>query len=182
MSTPVGGPAGPEQPGALSRAERAAIRQCLLAVSVVHDIDLLPTDDGVILVGATDDGATVVGVPDIDVSLDDIASAIGNADANSATAHLRAHRWLEARRAIAERSLDELAEIARPVALPIGHELHPGATWVRQRVLGDCLDMGLGFAGLHRDRPDAVVVVPTSVLAAARIDASPWWAAAIEYL
>ena len=131
----------------------------LLAVSVVHDIDLLPTDDGVVI-SASADGVVTIGVPDIEVSLDDIASAIGDADPNTATAHLRAYRWLAARRAIAERSLDELAEIARPVGLPVGHELHPGASWVRQRVLGGCLDLGLGFAGLRRDLPDAVVVVP----------------------
>jgi len=178
------------------------MRQCLLAVSVVHDIDMLPTDDGVIVVSSTDDGVAVasrrddgvivasrtddgvavVGVPDIEVSLDDIANAIGDVDPNSGTARLRAYRWLAARRAIAERSLDELAETARPVGLPIGHELHPGASWVRQRVLGGCLHLGLGFAGLRRDLPDAVVVVPTTVLAAAGIDASPWWSAATEYL
>jgi hypothetical protein len=182
MSTPVGGPAGPDGPGALSRVERAAVRQCLLAVSVVHDIDLLPTDDGVVLLGRKDGGVAVVGVPDIEVSLDDIASAIGDADASTTTAHLRAYRWLAARRAIAERSLDELAETARPVALPVGHELHPGRSWVKQRVLGGFLDLGLGFAGLRRDLPEAVVVVPTTVLAAAGIDASPWWSAATEYL
>ncbi len=91
----------------------------------------------------------------------------------------RLHRWLRARRAIADKSLDELAETIRPVALPIGHDLHPGPRWVRQPVLGGSLDLGIGFVGLLAGQPELVFVTPPSVLAAAGIDPSPWWPGAI---
>jgi hypothetical protein len=144
----------------------------MLAVSVLHEVDVTPTDDGVLLAG----------VPQIEVTLVEVRLAIGTAEPSSPTAHRRLQRWLHLRRAVADRSLDELAESVRPVALPVGHELHPGPSWVRQRVLGDCLDLGMGFAGLVPEQPELVLVVPTSVLDAAGIDASPWWGAAIEYL
>jgi hypothetical protein len=144
----------------------------MLAVSVMHDVALGPTDAG----------ALMAGVPQITVTLTDVAAAIRDADPNSPSAHARLDLWLRVRRAIAERSLDELAESLRPVALPVGHELHPGPSWVRQRVLGGCLDLGIGFAGLFRGQPDSVVVTPQSALDAAGIDAGPWWRGANEYL
>jgi hypothetical protein len=155
--------------------DSTALRRCTLAVSVIHEVDMLPADDGVVLVG----------VPDIPVSFAQIAAAIGGADPADPAGSLaqdRLYRWLRARRAIADKSLDELAETIRPVALPIGHELHPGPTWVRQPVLGGSLDLGIGFVGLLADQPELVFVTPPSVLDAAGIDATPWWRGAMEYL
>jgi len=149
-----------------------ALRQCLLAVSVVHDVDLLPASDGV----------TVTGYPEIPVSFAEIAGALGDIDPSTPRAHARVDRWLRLRRAIADRSLEELAETIRPVGLPIGHELHPGPSWVRQPVLGGCLDLGAGFVGLVPEQPEVVVVPPTGLLEAAGIDPGPWWGAALEYL
>jgi hypothetical protein len=174
MSKPVGGPAGRGMPvsSPLSAAHRAALRQCVLAVSVLHEVDVLPTDDGVVL---TD-------IPQTHVTFADIAAAIGNAAADSPTAQRRLLRWMRLRRAVAERSLDELSEAARPVGLPVGHELHTGPSWVRQPVLGGSLDVGVGFVGLFAGRPETVSVMPQSVLDAAEIDPSPWWRGATEYL
>ena len=166
MSTSVGGPR-------LEAAEdTTALRRCMLAVSVLHEVDMVPTDDGIVLLG----------VPDIPVSFAQIADATGAVDPAESAAQDRLHRWLRARRAIADRSLDELAETIRPVGLPIGHHLHPGPRWVRQAVLGGSLDLGIGFVGLLADQPEMVFVTPPSVLAAAGIDPSPWWPAAMEYL
>jgi hypothetical protein len=163
MSMPVGGP---------NREERTALRRCVLAVSVLDDVDMVPTDDGIVLTG----------VPELTVSFEQVAAAIGTADPAGPTARRRLELWLRARRAIADKSLDELAETIRPVGLPIGHELHPGPSWVRQPVLGGCLDLGVGFVGLFRDAPEAVVVTPQTVLDAAGIDPGPWWRGATEYL
>ena len=163
MSTPVGGP---------TASQRLALRRCALAVSVLSDVDIEPADDGVRLPG----------LPEIFVSDVDLWRAVGGADADSDLARRRLTRWLRVRRAIAERSLDELAEIVRPVALPVGHELHEGDSWVRQRVLGGCLDVGIGFVGLQRSEPDRVLVAPQSVLDATGIDPTPWWRGATEYL
>ena len=163
MSTPVGGP---------TASQRLALRRCALAVSVLSDVDIEPADDGVRLPG----------LPEIFVSDVDLWRAVGGADADSDLARRRLTRWLRVRRAIAERSLDELAEIVRPVGLPVGHELHEGDSWVRQRVLGGCLDVGIGFVGLQRSEPDRVLVAPQSVLDATGIDPTPWWRGATEYL
>ena len=166
MSTPVAGP------GNEGLKDRTALRRCTLAVSVLHEVDMIPTDDGIVLVG----------VPDIPVSFAQIADAISGLDPTESVAQDRLHRWLRARRAIADKSLDELAETIRPVALPIGHALHPGARWVRQPVLGGALDLGIGFVGLLPDQPELVFVMPPSILSAAGIDPSPWWRGAMEYL
>jgi len=163
MSTPVGGP---------TASQRLALRRCALAVSVLSDVDIEPADDGVRLPG----------LPEIFVSDVDLWRAVGGADADSDLARRRLTRWLRVRRAIAERSLDELAEIVRPVGLPVGRELHEGDSWVRQRVLGGCLDVGIGFVGLQRSEPDRVLVAPQSVLDATGIDPTPWWRGATEYL
>jgi hypothetical protein len=169
MSTPVGGSTGAARS---ILHQRTALRRCALAASVLGDLDLRPADDGIVLVG----------VPDVAVPDADLARALRGAEPDGEPARLRLTRWLRARRAIAERSLDELAETVRPVGLPAGHELHDGPGWVRQSVLGGCLDLGVGFLGLDRDDPDRVVVVPDSVLAAAGIDVTPWWRGAVEYL
>jgi hypothetical protein len=144
----------------------------MLGVSVLGDVDVRPADDGFVLLG----------VPDIVVSYADMAAAIGTADPDSALARRRLLRWLTARRAVAERSLDELAESIRPVGLPVGHELHPGPSWVLHAVLGGCLDLGIGFVGLDSQHAETVVVMPASVLDAADIDPTPWWRGATEYL
>jgi hypothetical protein len=144
----------------------------MLAVSVLDDVDMLPTDDGMVLSG----------VPKLTVTFAHIAAAIGTADPAAPIARRRLELWLRARRAIADKSLDELAETIRPVGLPVGHDLHPGPSWVRQPILGGCLDLGVGFVGLFRDAPEAVVVTPQSVLDAAGIDPGPWWRGATEYL
>ena len=181
---PVGGPAGssrpraPEQTARLGAArefapsEQAALRRCVLAVSVLADVEVLPRDSGFVLPG----------LPDIGIDYRECADAIGDADPDSTTAHRRLQRWLLARRAVAERSLDELAENIRPVGLPVGHELHPGPRWARDSVLGGCLDVGIGFRGFETGDPDRVVVVPPGVLDAAGIDPGAWWRAATEYL
>ncbi len=174
MSNPVGGSAARTRPGATHRdaADRTALRRCVLAVSVLADIDIVPTDDGVELPG----------LPAIHVSDADLARAVGDALPDSGSARRRLMRWLRVRRAVAERSLDELAETIRPVGLPVGHALHEGSPWARQPVLGGCLDVGIGFVGLDTADRDRVVVTPQSVLDAARIDTTPWWRMAVEYL
>jgi hypothetical protein len=163
MSMPVGGATPPE---------RARVRRCVLAASVLFDIDLLPADDGFVLPG----------VPEVFVGDDELAIAIGDRVPESAVAQRALARWLRIRRALAERSLDELAENIRPVGLPVGHELHEGPRWVRDPVLGGCLDVGPGFVALDDADRDRVVVVPQSALDAAGIDITPWWRGACEYL
>ena len=150
----------------------AELSAFVLGACVLQDLDFEPTHDGIRLTG----------VPPLDLSWDELARAAGSAPAGSELGRWRMARWLIARRWVAERSLDELAERARPIGLPLGHPMHPGADWAQVHVLGEALDLGLGFVGLDPRRPDEVQIVPTGVLAAYGIDGARWWPAASAYL
>jgi hypothetical protein len=150
----------------------AAVRRCVLAVSVVHDLDVLPADDSFHLVGERD----------IVVTLEQCRQVIGDADPDGDDGRQRLAGFLLARRWIADRIINELPELARPVALPVGHPLHPGAAWVRKRIIGGCLDVGLGLVGLDPADRDSIAVVHPAVFDAIDVDPTPWWPPAAEYL
>ncbi len=148
------------------------VRLAALAASVLHDLDLCPADDGIVLTGDVR----------VEVSWADCREALCGADATEQVGRERLARWLLARRWIADHPLADLEERARPVGLPVGHLLHPGPEWVAERVLGGALDLGLGMSGLDPADRDAVVVVPPGVWARAGIDPRAWWSPAREYL
>jgi hypothetical protein len=57
--------------------------------------------------------------------------------------------------------------------------------WVRRRVFGDAVDLGLGFMGLDPTRPDTAIPVPPGLLDLLKIEAATanaWWLAAGTYL
>ncbi len=64
------------------------LRCGVLAVSVLHDVDVRPSDGGV----------TMPGTIDIDVSWLECVQALGGADPDSGAGHERLARWLLARR------------------------------------------------------------------------------------
>jgi hypothetical protein len=146
-----------------------ALRRCVLAVSLLDGVDAVPQDDAVLLEGA----------PLVEVPWPEVASVVGDADPDSATARRRLRGWLLLRRRLAD--LPDPRTAARPLALPVGHVLHPGPTWVRLRVLGGALDVGTGFLGLLDD-PDEVVVVPAEVVAASGLDEASWWPRCLAYV
>jgi hypothetical protein len=78
--------------------------------------------------------------------------------------------------------VEQLRHRLRPVGLPIDHELHPGLDWIRRRVLGDALDLGLGAVDLDPRDPDAVVPLPLTLLDAVGLDAEVEWVVAERYL
>lgn len=148
-----------------------ALRRLALSVSVLDDVDMVPFDDGIMLTG----------VAPVEVTWLEMRRALAGVDPESDLARLRVRAYFTGRRGCADRHVDELRELARPVGLPVDHPLHPGLDWVRHRVLGDAIDLGFGFAGIGID-PDEVVVVPQGALDAAGIDPSPWWPVALGYL
>jgi hypothetical protein len=147
----------------------AALRRTALACAVLHDVDLEPYREGIVLRGG----------PPLEIPWESLARAVGGSDPESATARRRVLDRLRVARALADLTPDELALRVRPVGLPVGHALHPGSGWVRRTVLGGVLDLGLGLVDVGPD-PDAVLVVPP--------DADPadgmagWWYAAEEHL
>jgi hypothetical protein len=150
----------------------AELRRGALAVSVLNDVDLEPNRQGVRLTGAR----TVF------VSWNECRRALAGHDPESDLGRIRLAGWLQARRWAADRSLPELRERLRPVGLPLDHVLHLGLEWVRRRVLGDALDLGLGAVDLDPRDPERVVMLPQPVLDAAGLDGSPCWAESSEYL
>jgi hypothetical protein len=148
------------------------LRRGVLAVSVLHDLDLEPNLQGVRLTGS----------PTVFVPWGECRRALAGADPERPEGHARLARWLQARRWVADRSRLELLERVRPVGLPHDHVLHPGVDWVQQRVLGDALDLGLGLVDLDPAEPDRVVLAPPPALEAAGLDPALLWEHARDYL
>jgi hypothetical protein len=138
----------------------------------MHDIDLLPSPNGIVLTGKRE----------IPISWAEIRRALAGAVPESPEGRERLKTWIELRRWLDDRSLDDLAERARPYGASVESPMHPGLDWVRRRVLGDALDLGFGFVGLDPARPDLVIPIPHQLLRAGGIEVSPWWPTAVVYL
>ena len=113
------------------------LRRGVLAVSVLNDVDIEPAALGV----------TLPGTPPIWVPWAECRRALAGHDPET-TGRRRLTDWLQARRWAADLTPEQLRERLRPVGLPVEHVLHPGLDWVRVRVLGDALDLGLGAVEL----------------------------------
>jgi hypothetical protein len=125
-----------------------ALRRGVLAASVLHDVPMEPADGGVRVGVFWDDrdAWTPVRWPEL-------AAALAGADPESTAGRLRLRDWLRARAwAASTVPAGPQAGTERPVddrlvalALPVGHALHPGESWVVERVLGGVLDVGPGL-------------------------------------
>ena len=149
-----------------------ALRRCVLAVSVLDDIDITPKDRHVV----------VDGTPPVRIPWKLIRRAVAGADPDSELARVRLATWLHGARWIADLDVDVLSGLARPYGMPVDHPLHPGVDWTRRRVLGESLDIGLGFVGVNPDQPDVVVPVPQGLLDLLQIETGSWWPRATLYL
>ncbi|MBT0769188.1 hypothetical protein KIH74_09675 [Kineosporia sp. J2-2] len=154
-------------------ADGTALRRCVLAVSVLDDIDLEPADDGVL-------------VPDLTgvlVTWQMIRQVVGSEPAESETARHRVGVLLRLHRLAADLG-DEAAagfrEALRLVALPPGHADHLGPDWVVQALPGGALELGYGVYGLLDD-PDRCVPLPPSLAARVGARGRDSWAALREY-
>ncbi len=143
------------------------LRRGVLAVQVLDDVDVTPADDGVVLPGE----------PLLHVPWSECRSALLDRSPDGPEGRLRLASWLRARRWAADAGAG-LPQRVRPVGLPADHALHPGPDWVRQRVLGGALDLGLGAVGLDPADPDGVVLLPPPALRDAGLDAPAAWTTA----
>jgi hypothetical protein len=152
--------------------EAPELRRCALGVAVLHDIDVLPAIDGIVLTGT----------PAVEVPWSECRRALGGVEPETDEGRHRLARWLLLRRWLADRPLEDLVERARPFGAAVESPLHPGLDWVRRRVLGDALDIGIGFVGLDPRDPDRVLPVPHRLLENSGVDADGWWPTVVVYL
>lgn len=145
------------------------LRQAVLAAIVLHDLDAVPEDGGVLLCGSRL------------VPWTHVAHASLGCPAGSAAERAKIGRFLVQATAMAGWSDHEITVRLRPLGLPSSHLLHPGAAWVRESVLGGSLDLGFGVLGAFAD-PDEVSVLLPGVLAAFGLQIEPWWGRARTYL
>lgn len=145
------------------------LRACVLAVSVLDDIDLTPREGGVQLDGRRP----------VLVSWAEVAEVVGDHPPAGATARRRLSVALRLHRVVAEAGRAAplvLRPAARLMALPLDHAAHPGGSWVHGVQLGLALTCGVGVLGVLGD-PDEVVPLPPRVALAAGVTTADWWTA-----
>jgi hypothetical protein len=143
------------------------LRQCVLAVSVLGDLDVMPTDAGVLLPGRH--GVVVEWAA--------IGDAVGPYPPHGALARRRVETLLRLHRLaidLGAEAADRFQASSRVVALPPGHSEHPGPGWVQGPLRGNALDLGIGLHGLL-GQPDRTTPVPPSVLRALGVSPARWW-------
>ena len=148
-------------------SDERALRRGLLAVTVLHDLDLAPDDQGVAL-----------RCPGrLRIEWAEWADALDGADPGTVVGVERLARYARARRMLG------IAPRVQPLpfAVPAGHPLHPGASWVRRIVPGGILDLGLGIAGLDPTRPDRILPLPARAAERHGVDTAREFAAAQDY-
>lgn len=120
-----------------SPAWRLELRRALLEVCVLDEVDLVPTETGLSLL--TPDGPR-------ELSARRAALVVGDRRAGDPELRVRLRSWLRCHAHVSAAHL-RTSEL-RPLALGRGHALHPGGGWVRERVPGGVLDVGLGVVGV----------------------------------
>ncbi|TNM68919.1 hypothetical protein FHN55_05630 [Streptomyces sp. NP160] len=140
----------------LAADRRLRVRQALLEVCVLDDVDLVPAPDGLLLTGPHGPRH---------LSAQAAAAVVGDRRSDDPDTRPRLRSWLRAHSAVTP---EALRGCLRPLALPRDGALHPGPAWVRATVHGGALDVGLGLVGAVPGEADPVPVWPDLL---ARLDA-----------
>jgi hypothetical protein len=169
LATPFPGPIGTrgDYGDGMPTLDPTPLRRCVLAVSVLKDLDFAPDDAGVRLDGPH--GSLV--------TWEQIARTIGPFPAEGPVARRRVEVLLRLFQIVDDlgpAAAQHLHAAARVVALPAGHAEHPGRDWVREPLRGNALELGIGVHGLL-GQPDLTVPVPPAVLAAIGVEPGVWW-------
>jgi hypothetical protein len=146
------------------------LRQAVLAATVLYDLPVVPDEAGVL-----------VGERPVLLSWVELWAALGGDAPDTPAGRVAVAEFLVALCRLEPLGGPELAARIRPLALPPGHALHPGIDWVRARVLGDALDLGLGIVGTGPD-PDRVDPLRPGVAEALGLTPGLWWSRALAYL
>lgn len=172
--------------------DAGALRRGTLAASVLDDIPLTPSADGVSVGRSWDDREAWT-----PVTWHQLAAAVGDAPPESPAGRLRLRDWLRAYTYLSHLADDATRrDPSTPpsrvvaLALPVGHALHPGPDWVVESVLGGVLDVGLGLrpsaqqlaahpvadrAAVASAGEPLAVPLPAGAARAAEVDTTSWW-------
>jgi hypothetical protein len=147
--------------------EHVELLHLVRAVAAIDGIELRPGRLGVRPAGRT--GGLI--------SWPQVRATLGSDDPLDPAPRLRLELLVELHQVLGELGVDAaawLGRACRAMALPVGHPLHPGRGWVRHRLPGGVLDLGLGVAGLLPGR-SGPVPLPTEVAEAAGITPDAGW-------
>ena len=147
--------------------DASLLRQCVLAVSVLSDLDVIPCDTGVRLPGPDD----------VVIEWQSIREAVGTHPPHGAIARGRVESLLRLHRLVIDLGSEapqQFHSSSRVIALPATHSQHLGAGWVREKLRGDALDLGIGVHGLL-GVADRTAPLPPSVLQAIGVTPEGWW-------
>jgi hypothetical protein len=142
-----------------------AVRRCLLAVVVVHDIDLSWVDPDPDASGWPDlqlDGPDPIAVPAARV-----AAVLADRELEHPGTVALLARWLRLRRTLHALPIALVLEGLRAVGLPAEHVSHPGPDWTRATVPGAALTLGLGLVAGSGDEAAALGPEPGDLLGGA---------------
>ena len=178
-------------------AQRVTLRQCALAVSVLGDVDLLPREDGVLIipghpVSPAPTPAPTPALAPVPVGWAELVETVGPHDPLSDAGRARVTGLLRLYRTVAEHGAqtdhpapevigERIRLAARALALPPGHALHPGRGWVLGELRGGALDLGVGVLGLG-EHPDDVRPLPPTLARRLRLHPAQWWPDLAEHL
>lgn len=157
---------GPMADAGAAPADRP-LRQAVLAVSVLEDVDLEPRPSGVLLPGRR---------PTL-VRWSVLHRVLAGADPSGPAGRRRLATFLRLRLLVGDLGAQAPAVLessARLLALPTGHVDHLGPAWQRGSLLGGDVHLGVGVLGLLGD-PDEVLPLHPGVAAAVGADPGRWW-------
>ena len=140
----------------------------MLAVCVLDDLDIAIGDHSAIVADT------------IEMSWSEIELAIAPYSSDGDRAVRSARTWVRTRLRVSNWSPAQQLARVRPMGLPVGHVLHPGALWVRERVLGGSLEVGLGLRDTADD-PEVVQVLDPALVTYLGINIDVWWERACNY-
>ena len=153
-----------------------ALRRLALAVAVLYDVDLSPTEAGLDLgkVAAPRGPSDPVHIEwDVLAGVVERAQLAGGSSEDSILVALAA--WLRARQALAA------GATLCALGMPARHVTHPGRAWIRERIPGGSLALGFGY---RRGFDEPVIPLPPGVIEHAGITGaaarSAWWQARSE--